>query len=1041
MSAKLENPSPFDQGAFPTKNTNPVVGERTSTTGSTWTTAAKNGIGTAFYEPHVQPSLSNVWFTLTQGILSEVYYPTLSHPNLQTLQFIVSDRKTFTNLESSHSLHQTNLLDPDALVYQQVNTAINGRYQITKTYITNPNQHCVLVQVTFQARVGTVSDYDLFLYVNPILSNDATDDVAMIRMDSESEGKYLLVEDSHTSLAVMSTTRFVQASAGLVKHHPGVLDWIQQFQEPRADNSFEPEIGPADVHCLAQVHSAVHDTKLSFTIALGFGNSQETAIESARVSLSQPFNQVLRQYRAGWQGYVQGLSPPLMGSQRQYYAAVMTMKALEDKLHPGAVIASPSIPWGDNIPANTVQIGGYHLVWVRDLYQVASSLAAAGDVATARRALLYMANVLQRGDGSFPQNAWVDGTPYWVGLQQDQVAFPILLAYQLGEYDFYPTLVKRAADFLVHHGPRTDQERWEENPGYSPSTIAAEIAALVVAAEMARCQLDFPAAATYLATADAWFSQLDSLTVTHHGHLSNKPYYVRVSDSNQPDDGHWIDIKNGGGWHPKSEIVDAGFLELVRLGIKPPDDPIITHSLNVMDDMLLHETPYGPVWYRYNHDGYGEKVDGAPYDGTGKGRPWPVLTGERGEYEICLLASNRQTSPDRVFGPESLLTTMACFANDGLMIPEQVWDAEVLSQRGLRPASGTGAATPLTWAMAQYVRLTKSIEAGKIIEMPAVVKQRYLTGSLTSHELHVEVPANHRHLHTASTEIRGTTTPHSTITVYQERAPIATLTANGTGKFTAFLQLRSIGEQQIEVVSYDNRYSVSVVHISLTYEPRVFFNYQRPQTEQASLIEYPSNPVFRDGDFSLLGVRVLADERRLYVEIRLGHLDNPWLAPSGISKQLIDIYIDMDGVANSGQQWTKGLNARFSPTAGWEKLIRINGNWHHDACVYNSDWTAAGAVEIQPRYETNSILASVPLSAIGSLPGTGWGFMVVVAGESHGELRKIGSLAQEWSFGCPQFPQSPPQFVDLSLPAGYSLRRVLEESSHASFVQLPTNRI
>ena len=322
--------------------------------------------------------------------------------------------------------------------------------------------------------------------------------------------------------------------------------------------------------------------------------------------------------------------------------AAMILKAHEDKTKRGANIASLTVPWGGGENANENNVGGYHLVWSRDLYQVATAFMALGDKDAAVRALDFLFNVQQKPDGSFPQNSYLDGKPFWGSLQLDEVAFPLILAYQLGRDDkkTWENHVKKAADFIVKNGPKTPQERWEEEGGYSPSTIAAEIAGLVCAAEIARKNGDETSANLYLKTADEWQANVEKWTVTTNGKLSKSPYYVRITQNGTPDAGEKIELNNGAGFFDEREIVDAGFLELVRLGIKSPDDPIIQNSVKVIDENIRVQTPNGDAFYRYNHDGYGEMDDGRRwnFDGkyTGKGRLWALLSGERGQYELAL---------------------------------------------------------------------------------------------------------------------------------------------------------------------------------------------------------------------------------------------------------------------------------------------------------------------------------------------------------------------------------------------------------------------
>src|SRR3954465_70482 len=183
----------------------------------------------------------------------------------------------------------------------------------------------------------------------------------------------------------------------------------------------------------------------------------------------------------------------------------MTLAGHEDKTYRGGYIASPTMPWvwGTGLENPS---GAYHLVWSRDLYQIATALKAAGDTAGANRAVDYLFLRQQKPDGSFPQNSLVDGTPHWGNLQLDEVAFPILLAWELGRTDatLYRDHIKKAAEFIVSfpNAPFTPQERWENQSGYSPATIASEIAGLVCAADIARRNGDAASANRYEAIAD-----------------------------------------------------------------------------------------------------------------------------------------------------------------------------------------------------------------------------------------------------------------------------------------------------------------------------------------------------------------------------------------------------------------------------------------------------------------------------------------------------------------------------------------------------------
>jgi glucoamylase len=403
----------------------------------------------------------------------------------------------------------------------------------------------------------------------------------------------------------------------------------------------------------------------------------------------------------------------------------MVLAASEDKTHRGASIASPSMPWawGKLTVEPDEPSGPYHLVWARDLYQVSTAQIAAGDRDAARRNLDFLLFEQQKPDGSFPQNSFADGRERSTELQLDQVAFPLVLAWQLDAADARRwARLKRAADFLVRTGPRTGQERWENQAGWSPATIAAEVAGLVCAADLARRNGDPASATRYERTADVWAAQVERWTATTNGPWSDQAYYLRVTKARDPNRATTYNVGDSGFEAvDQRREVDPSFLELVRLGVRRADDPVVRNTLAVVDAKLRVLTPNGPFWHRFTSDGYGEETDGDPWDvndpGTFRtfGRLWPIFAGERGEYE--LLAGRPATG---------FLDAMAATANDGGMIPEQVWDGRPPTGVGGRAAGeGTQSATPLAWSHAQLIRLAWSIDAGRPVEQPSIVAARY----------------------------------------------------------------------------------------------------------------------------------------------------------------------------------------------------------------------------------------------------------------------------------------------------------------------------
>jgi glucoamylase len=720
-----------------------------------WSTAGKQGVGTS-------ASLnSKVWFTLAQGVMTEVYYPDVTVANVHLLQFVVVNPKTKkVETEQDDSNHfllvngnfplsfpqflksifqekwielnfSKNDREVDALNFNQINVAKSGKWIILKSYITDPKSHTLMMRIRFLPKDKNLQ---LYVYYDPSLANSGMHDTAW------SDGESLMSQDKDISSALISSSRLSEISNSFYQSNDG----LEQLKVNGKIISPSAKVENGNVVQVARVD---FEPQKEIDFALSFGKTPDEALKTGKDSLAKGFDKTFSQYSKEWSDYVKTLRKVEPKYQAQFNMAAMILKAHEDKANRGANIASLTVPWGGGDNANDNNVGGYHLVWSRDLYQVATAFMALGDKDAANRALDFMFKVQQKPDGSFPQNSWLDGKPFWNSLQMDEVAFPLILAHELGKTDkeTYEKHVKLAADFIVKTGPITPQERWEERTGYSPSTIAAEIAGLVCAAEIATKNNDFDAANRWLKTADEWQANIEKWTATTNGKYGDGNYYLRITQKGTPNAGDKIDLGNGAGLFDEREIVDAGFLELVRLGIKSPDDPLIVKSLKVIDDVIRVKTPNGDGFYRYNHDGYGEMDDGRRwnFDGkyTGKGRLWALLSGERGQYELAAYNSDMQKvdgqSMQIVFA-KSRLESMAKFANEGLMIPEQIWDKAETPKNidkqfvpELKFGEGTGSATPLAWSMAQFIRLAVNLQEGRNLDTPKVVYDRYVLGKKT----------------------------------------------------------------------------------------------------------------------------------------------------------------------------------------------------------------------------------------------------------------------------------------------------------------------
>jgi glucoamylase len=459
--------------------------------------------------------------------------------------------------------------------------------------------------------------------------------------------------------------------------------------------------------------------------------------------LQDGFEAASRLYVAGWRRWQDRLIPldrPAEPSNlNSYRVSTAVLATHHDASFPGASIASLSIPWG--FTKGDEDLGGYHLVWPRDLVETASGFLAAGAVEEAKASLRYLMAV-QEAHGHWSQNMWLDGEPYWGGVQMDECASPILLADQLrrgghltrAEQERFVGMVGRAAGYLVRNGPVTNQDRWEEDAGYSPFTLAVEIAGLLAAADLLEdCGREQDA--RYLReTADSWNDEIEHWTFASGTQVCEKldvnGYYVRIAppdkaDAASPLDG-FVPIKNrppGDDQRPAVRLLSPDALALVRFGLRAANDPRIVDTVRAIDAMLKTDLPQGPVWYRYNQDGYGEHEDGSAYDGTGIGRPWPLLTGERAHYE---LAAGR---PDVA---RQLLATLEASASSGGLLPEQVWDQADIPQRELFRGRPAGSAMPLVWAHAEHIKLVRSLRDGRVFDMPPQPVERYQVQQIVS---------------------------------------------------------------------------------------------------------------------------------------------------------------------------------------------------------------------------------------------------------------------------------------------------------------------
>lgn len=694
-----------------------------------WTSSAKSGVGTAL------AAQSRVWFTLSHGILNEVYYPRVDQACTRDFGLIVTDGRSFFSEEKRDAQSVIRPIADGVPAFAITSQCAKGRYRIEKLVFTDPRRDVVLQRIEFHAIAGPLADYRLYALLAPHLVNRGAGNTAWV---ADYKGvPMLFAEGSGSALAVACSTPFLARSAGFVGVSDGWQDLAANFaMRWRYDCARD-----GNVALTGEIDMPACDG--SFVLALGFGRRAEEAALRVRASLGDGIDPALADYVGGWHAWQDTLlrldPATLSNGHNTYRVSTAVLRTHEARSFAGGYIASLSVPWGS--AKGDEDLGGYHLVWPRDLVETAGGLLAAGANGEARNVIRYL-QAIQEDDGHWPQNCWLDGTAYWNGVQMDECAFPILLVdlarreRALPEEDLrglWP-MVRKAAGFLVRNGPVTGQDRWEEDGGYSPFTLAVEIAALLAAADLAD-QFAAPGQAAYLReTADSWNSLIErwiyAIGTPLAKELGVDGYYVRIAppetaDAASPIDG-FVPIKNRppqDSSRPASQMVSPDALALVRFGLRSPDDPRIRNTVRVIDALLKVDLPAGPCWHRYNGDGYGEHEDGGPFDGTGIGRAWPLLTGERAHYELA--AGNRVAA-------EKLLAALEEFSSDGRLLPEQVWDAPDIPERELIRGRPSGSAMPLVWAHAEHVKLLRSLADGRVFDMPPQPYRRYQLDGVTS---------------------------------------------------------------------------------------------------------------------------------------------------------------------------------------------------------------------------------------------------------------------------------------------------------------------
>ena len=1045
--------------------------------------ARKDCVGTA------ANTASKVWYTVADGTLSDVYAPTIDNTDVKSLDPIVTG-PGFTALQPRDMTYTVAALAGTGMACEVTAHDAAHDFNVVTDFITDPSAEAVVMRFTLVPLKGAPAGLHLYLRFNPLLNghggggtDNAGGESATIASTSDGPVPLAYSTNSFTEAVNRSYARPIYAALAASSPFPVVetgfagtsSDGLTELDDSGALTSTAPDASNGNVVQTVELGSD------SQTVALGFGSSSHAALSSALTASAAPFPATYAAYQAGWRAYDSGLrSPHSFGhvdkTQTQaYYLSANVLKASEDKTFPGATAASLASPWGQAVPAGQTAsdgfapyFGSYREVFPRDAYETFTGFLVDGDLATARQMVRYWFDDMQLPSGAFPRNGLLNGkaAPDTGGLQLDETADPILAAWQAGmagDKSLYVNHIRPAADFLVANGPADGVERWEEQTGFSPSTMADEVAGLVAAAAIAKVQGDTASERLFAATADNFRRLILATTVTDNGPLSSKPYFIRIDKTGNPDQAFSYTLGNGDpNSYDQRSVIDQGFLELVRLGELPASDPLITNSLAVAAATIDTSTPSGTGIMRYNGDGYGDceesvfsdcSANGEPWatNDEGTGHPWPVLSGENAEYQV-LAGNSAAATADLDF--------MLNSASGVGLVPEQVWNYPdvpaspygsdpTTASIGFTDGQADGSAAPLTWAQAQLLRLIADMAAGRLLEQPSIVASRYSGGGPAAAPLSVtapltvsggNVPMNLTRpsvtVNAASVPVAGTTAPGATVDVAvtgtasgasSPTTSITTVTADSTGAFSAPVSLQP-GTDSVEVASSAGSAGTNEAIFTVTdlYVPGTVVLNAGPAAGGGNgpgTYAYPTatnsdgTPVFAPDSFRLSGLTVINSGSTVTFEVGIANLESTF--GSLLGAQLIDLYIHApSGSIPAGEIQSTGaagaFNYSIAPADAWNQLIEVDGFGTDDwvtpgsstSGISGSSSVGTPQVSVAQLSPSGSdtpglVTITVPTSALGT-PGSGWTFTVTLTGQDGfgtDDARTFTATPGAYSFG------------------------------------------
>jgi glucoamylase len=1047
--------------------------------------ARKDCLGTA------GNTTSKVWYTVADGVLSDVYEPTIDNTNVETLQYVVTDGSTFTALQT-RDMTYTVQADPTGMQCTVTSTDAKHGFELVTTYVTDPQRDTVLMSTRIEPTAGSstnIGQLRIYARLDAHVNGDGGG-------GTQNAGGNTGVIDPRTGIPVVYSTNTTTEAANRTYAVPTYMamtatsageasvgydgtasDGLTQLD---AAHALTPTTSAADGHIVATENvTPRRGSGGGFTLALGFGRSQQQAVGTAAASLRAPFAVTASAYASTWNAYDRTLNRPpgsVPGQREQairatYYLDANVLKASEDKTFPGAVAASLASPWGqavsagDDVGGQPVYYGSYREVFARDSYEAFTGFLADGDLATARAQVRFLLDDQQLPTGEIPRNSLLNGkaAPDTGGDQLDETADPILMAYLAGlggDGTLWAKHIKPAADFLVAHGPSFGVERWEEQSGYSPSTIAAEIAGLTAAAAMAAEHHDSADAAIYQATADDFQRNVQKWTVTSTGPDSSAPYFIRLSKTGDPNAAITYSLGNGGPTVAQDTVIDGGFQELVRLGELSPADAVVKNSLAVLDKTISVKTPSGTGYYRYgtsaadgSADGYGDcstvnsqtscTTDGQPWPttDTGTGHLWPVLSGERGESAIA------QGDPSQA---AAMLSFMISSASGEGLVPEQVWEDPDLpaspygsdpttASIGFADGQAAGSASPLTWAQAQELRLIVDLGTGRDTDTPAITTARYVThGAPASTPVTITSPASGATIEGATAPVTGTAAPGARVDIEAQdtdtgtAATTVSTSAGASGAYSATVPV-GFGTNVITAAATTAAGATGYAQASVTGDVpggATVLSVTDPAGDDngPGTYQYPTSSDYAPGSWDLTGFQVITAGSEVYLRTSLASLVPTFGAADGA--QLLDIYVhNPAATATSTAAAFPTRNYAIAPADAWSERLEIQG-FAAPVWVGPSGSPAGTPTAVVASTAAKTITIALPEAEFGT-PAAGWTFTVAITGQDGFSAdQAIGFTANPGPFTlgicpaggsgpiCSLSPSVVPEVMDTITPPG-----------------------